>query len=197
MPRRRKPARLIFHKKDNEYFIHHGPLRQRTGCRGAGSLETAEEALKNYLSAIGEDRPNAASPDRITVGELLRLYAEGRDGKVQSPESLAYSIRPLGEFFGDMKLSEITPQRVIEYEDFRGKKRFRDQLNRSTSAGRATVRHDLGRLVAAINFCMRKNTLTPRSIFRCRATTSPRIGGSTELSWPGYCVLHRAIYADI
>lgn len=159
MPRPRKPARLYYRKDERQWVIRDGNAQHRTGF-GIGERGEAETALQEYLaSRKPAERRGPAHPGELAVGEVLARYADDVGETVSSPDTLAYSIKALAPFWGNLTCDAVkgttcraygkdrsTP-RDIAYSSKHGK-----EWTRTVSAKPSTVRRELGVLQAALNY---------------------------------------------
>jgi hypothetical protein len=132
MPRRRSPPRLLLDKARGQWIIKDGDTRIRTSCSEA-DRGTAEKRLADYL---GEKHQPTHGPDPLIADILLVYWREHLEHK-PSAENYRYGVSLLGEWWGEKRLSDITPANCRAY----GKGRTG-----------AAVRHDLEILRAAIRY---------------------------------------------
>lgn len=158
MPRHRKPARLYYRDDERQWVIRDGSVQKRTGY-GLGERGAAEDALAEYLrSRKPVSRIGPAHPGDLKVGEVLARYADDRGAGVASLDTLAYSIKALAPFWGDLTCDAVKGTTCRAYERERGKPRKIETktstgklLSRIVSARPSTVRRELGVLQAALN----------------------------------------------
>jgi integrase len=132
MPRRRSPPRLLLDKARGQWIIKDGGTRIRTGCSQT-DRGTAEKRLADYLGA--KHKPSFG-PDPLIADILLVYWREHLEHKL-SAENYRYGVNLLGEWWGEKRLSDITPANCRAY----GKGRTG-----------AAARHDLEILRAAIRY---------------------------------------------
>lgn len=144
MPRPAKGPRLVSSAKSPFYYIADTGIRAfSTGCT---SRPEAEKALSEYVAR--KHRTSASnSPENITCGEVLAIYAEEHAPTVADPERIGYAIEALLTFWGELKLSNVKSETCRRY----GKYRERAQ---------STIRRELGCLQAAINYAHREGYVT-------------------------------------
>lgn len=168
MPRARKPARLVWHPADEEWFIHDGPRRLRTGCRESRGGPAAEEALRRYLASKPLQLPKNAPSDEVSLGIVLAVYAKSRAGEVASADTLASCLERLADFWGDLTPSDVDSTRCAAYTAHRAKGFITrpsrgDRGARVVTAGSGTVRRELGVLQAALRHAKKERLV--REIF--------------------------------
>jgi integrase len=132
MPRRRSPPRLYLDKARRQWLIKDGGTRIRTG-----SSETERGQAEKHLAAyLGEKHKPSFGPDPLIADILLVYWREHLEHKT-SAENYRYGVRLLGDWWGEKRLSDITPANC-----------------RSFGKGRtdAAARHDLEILRAAIRY---------------------------------------------
>jgi integrase len=132
MPRRRSPPRLYLDKTRGQWIIRDGEKSVRTGCAEAERGE-AEKQLATYL---GEKHKPSFGPDPLIADILLVYWREHLEHKA-SAVNYRYSVGLVGEWWGDKRLSDVTPANCRAY----GKGRTQ-----------AAARHDLEILQAAIRY---------------------------------------------
>jgi integrase len=132
MPRRRSPPRLYLDKARRQWLIKDGGTRFRTGCSEAERGQ-AEKRLAEYL---GEKHQPSFGPDPLIADILLVYWREHLEHK-PSAYNYRYNIGKLGDWWGDKRLSDITPANCRAY----GKGRTE-----------AAARHDLEIMRAAIKY---------------------------------------------
>jgi integrase len=147
MPRRAQGPRLAWRDRGPKWSsfweIRDGKTRLSTGT---DSREEAEKALAAYIER--KHRPTGpASPDELSVGMCLAIYAEEHASSVASPERIGYAIDALYRFWGEQPVSIIRGETCRRYARERG-------------ASDGTVRRELGTLRAAINHCFKEGYLT-------------------------------------
>ncbi|MFD0981620.1 tyrosine-type recombinase/integrase [Tropicimonas aquimaris] len=143
MPQHAKGPRLYRRKDTGIYIIRDtGRGDQSTGTRDCREAETA---LARYLAE--RDRPRGpATPDQMTVSEVLVIYGTERAPKVKDPQRIAYAIQALVPFWGELPVSAIRDATVGHYTTAR---------NRAPG----TIRKELGVLKAALRYCADKGYL--------------------------------------
>lgn len=160
MPRPRKPARLYYRKDERQWVIRDDARQVRTG-HGLGERVEAEAALSAYLASRKPPaRRGPADPGELTVGEVLARYVDdrGADLEGKGPETLANAVIALTPYWAHLMCDSVkgttcraytreraTPRQVT-ITTRRGK-----TVERTHSAGPATVRRELGVLQAALN----------------------------------------------
>lgn len=82
----------------------------------------------------------------MQISEVLSYYEEHHAPTCATPERIEFAVSALMSFWGEMKLSEITPTSCRRYAE-----------HRNMAVG--TIRKELGTLVAAQNFLRREGKL--------------------------------------
>lgn len=143
MPQKRRPARLWLRPDTGTWFIKDGNKRIATDCAEA-DVSRAQEKLAEYIHA--NYRPTRSSrAAEVTVGDTLMIYLADKADSTARPKETAAMIDRVGDFFGDMLLTEIKGQICREYAFDRG------------NLGGA--RRDLEVMRAAINYYHAEHTL--------------------------------------
>lgn len=165
MPQRSKGPRLYWREGTDRESVweirdteNGRRIRQSTGT---AIRSEAEVALENYLTRKRRGS-GPASPEEMTVAEVLTIYAEGHAVDVAAPERIGYAIDALDDFWRDLSVSDVTKATCKRYAASRGK-------------AASTVRRELGTLQAAINHCAREGHLT-----QTRNVHLPEKGEATE-----------------
>ena len=133
----------MFRRNNGVYYIRDDQVFQSTGTR---SRREAESTLAKYIAT--KNRPTGpATPDQVTVSDVLRCYGEEHAPTVRDPERIAYAIQALVPILGDLPVSSVTGGICRRY---------------ATARDRAsgTVRKELSTLQAAINHSVREGYLT-------------------------------------
>jgi integrase len=132
MPRRRSPPRLYLDKDRRQWIIRDGSTRVRTSC-AESDRAGAEKRLAEY---IGEKHTPTPGPDPL-IADILIVYSREHLQHKPSAPNYAYNVGLLSKWWGDKKLSDVTPANCRAY----GKGRTQ-----------AATRHDLEILRAAIKY---------------------------------------------
>lgn len=143
MPRPRLPPRL-YQRADGRWVIRDGDAEHGTGCRsarGGPAPDAARAALAAYLSPRA--RPGRA--EQVAVADVLAAYAREIGPTLAAPASLAYAIRALAPWWGDLTCDAVRGETCRRYAASR------------PSAG--TARRELGVLQAALNHARREGRL--------------------------------------
>ena len=145
------PERRLFYIRDGAKFI-------ATGTRDRREADTA---LARYIAE--RDRPTGgpATPDQMTVANVLDIYGEKHAPTVRAPERIGYAIQALLPILGDLSVGSINSSVCRRYAESRDK-----------AAG--TVRKELGVLQAAINFAYSEGYLTATRKVRLPEKSAPR-----------------------
>jgi integrase len=104
MPRRRSPPRLYLDKARRQWLIKDGGTRIRTSC-SEDERGQAEKRLAEYLA---EKHQPAFGPDPLIADILLVYWREHLQHK-PSAGNYRYDVGKLGEWWGEKRLSDITP----------------------------------------------------------------------------------------
>lgn len=150
MPRPRKPARLVLRKwagKVPTWYIVDGRREVSTGCPES-DLSGAEKRLAIYTGAKYDPAKNAGKGLRIPVVEVLNVYLREHAPTVDRIDFLEATAKPIGDWWDTKWLSDVHKRNCAEYVDWRTQQIGRHGRNVS----RATARHDLKTLRAAINY---------------------------------------------
>jgi integrase len=150
MPRRSKGARLFLRKRKGReavYSIRDGSVEVSTGC-GADDVAGANKALSEYLAR--HFRPNTGERDlsRITIAEVLTMYAQDQPLDKPSRALIGYHMKALLPYWGEKSLADVKGSTCRKYHSSRG------GLVKSS-----TVRRELKTLQAAINHWHRESPL--------------------------------------
>lgn len=143
MPRPTLPARLVLYKHTPFWQIIDRGKKHSTGCR---SRSEAETVLAEYIRQ--RDRVcTSIEPDKITVADVLTIYAEEHAPTAADPARIGYAIEALLPFWSEMKVAHVKGETCRRY-----------MKERAKSAG--TMRRELGTLQAALNYCHREGYVT-------------------------------------
>ena len=150
MPRRSKGAHLFLRERKGReavYSIRDGSVEVSTGC-GADDVAGANKALSEYLAS--HFRPNTGERDlaRITIAEVLMVYAQDQPLDKPSRALIGYHMKALLPFWGEKSLADVKGSTCRKYHSSRG------GFVRSS-----TVRRELKTLQAAINHWHRESPL--------------------------------------
>lgn len=118
MPNPKRPARLWLRPTKSgpgRYIILFEGRQHATGCL-EGDVGGANDALQDFLRRLPKARPvGRRHPQEVTIAEALTAYLEHRtsahaDGTVleKRPAEFMKRISDLNEFWGGMRVSEIT-----------------------------------------------------------------------------------------
>lgn len=110
----------------------------------------ARDAAKAALAGFREAEADAdRAENSLTADDLIDQYLDNLDLARKSPGQ-KYNLAAVRRYFSDRIMSEITPDDIHQYTQFRrGKSRVSD----------GTIRRELGALTATINFAVRKKLL--------------------------------------
>ena len=160
MPQQAKGPRLYLRKDTGIWLIRDtGRGEISTGTRNRSE---AEKALGQYLAE--RDRPRGpATPDAMTVADVLSTYATEHAPTVSDPARIGYAIEPLVAFWGDLPVSAIRKETCRAYGRQRRKVIKRDSKTKevleTAPVAVGTIRKELGTLAAAVNYCAEEGYL--------------------------------------
>lgn len=144
MPRQAKGARLYRRPESGIYVIRDTGRKQQS--TGTTDRRKAEATLARYIAE--RDRPTGpATPDQMTVDDVLTVYGDEHAPTVKDPARIAYGIQALVPILGELPVGNINGQVCRLYQ-------------RKRNRAPATVRKELGTLQAAINYCHAEGYLT-------------------------------------
>ena len=157
MPRKSAGARLYEHPERKLFYIRDGSRFISTGTR---DRREAEAALARHIAE--RDRPaGPATPDRLTVADVLDVYGREHAPTVRAPARIGYAITAINPILGNLPVGSINGSVCRRYERTRGK-------------APGTVRKELGVLQAAINYAYAEGYLTAPVKVRLPAKPAPR-----------------------
>lgn len=142
MPNKSKGVRLWLRRGKTEsastWIIRDGSTQVRTGC---GYLES-EQAQRKLASYINEkytpDRQRNRDPSKISLADVLNIYAEDVGPKIKRPEELGQRIIALLSFFGARSLGDVNGPLCRAYVEQRG---FVSMARRELEDLRAAINH--------------------------------------------------------
>ena len=163
MPNRPRGARLYLRRDRGIYIIRDGNRFHSTRTRNRSE---AEAALARYIAEKG--RPSGpATPDKVTIGEVLDIYGREHAPSVKDPARIAYAIDALAPFFGSLPVGSIKGEVCRRY----------GRMRKTRSGGPVkpgTIRKELGVLQAALNYCVSEGYLTVAPRVKLPAKPAPR-----------------------
>lgn len=139
MPRRRQPPRLYPDQKRRQWVIRDGAHFERTGCT-LEQIQDAEQKLQGYLARKYSPR-SSGSP---LIADILMVYLDEHIVHTRSRKSNESAIKGIAAWWGDKRVSDITPDNCRAYVAHKGRSRF-------------AARHDLEALRAAVNYWHKSN----------------------------------------
>lgn len=143
MPQKRKPARLWLRPDTGTWFIKHGSKRIATDCN-EDDVAAAQRKLAEYIAR--NHRPNRSScAAEVKIDDVIFIYANEKAPTTARPKETVAMLDRVGDFFGDMFLTEIKGQTCRDYV-----------LDRGNFGG---ARRDLEVMRAAINYYHAEHTL--------------------------------------
>lgn len=148
MPRPNRGPKLVpLKKRGGIYYIRWtetGRSHERsTGTRDIGQ---AQEALANFIRRQFR-KGGPCDPGSLPIIDALENYALEHAPTTAAPARIAYAIDALGPYWGDLIVSDVTPETCKAYQEHRG-----------VSDG--TIRREFGVLRAAINHEVKHGRLT-------------------------------------
>lgn len=132
MPRRKAGPRLYLDRKRGQWVIRDGARFVRTGCLERDGAD-AEKALALYLG--NKYQPKISSEPLIA--DILLAYSTDILAHSRAPGNAAYNVASLADWWGAMKVSEVTPGHCRAY---------------ATTKTPSAARRDLEVFRAAINY---------------------------------------------
>ena len=133
----RKPGRANWAIYDGGRYI----------STGTSDSRKAEAILTRYIAERERPSEGPATPERITVAEVLDIYGREHAPTVRDPVRIGYAISALEKILGSLSVSMLNRPVCRRY----GVQRGRSQ---------GTIRKELGVLGAAINYCHAEGYLT-------------------------------------
>lgn len=156
MPRKAKGPRLYWRADKATWIIRDTGRPDRS--TGTGDRRAAESALAAYI-ASKDTITDTRHPDRVTVAEVLDIYAREHGATVAAPQRIGEAIDVLLGFWADLMVSDVKAETCRRY----GRSRVRtfkqkpDQPHRpSQPIANGTLRRELNVLQAAINYAHRE-----------------------------------------
>lgn len=161
MPRRSKGARLFLRERKGReavYVIRDGSVEVSTGC-GADDVAGANKALSEYLAK--HFRPNTGERDlaRITIAEVLMVYAQDQPPDKPSRALIGYHMKALLPFWGEKSLADVKGSTCRKYLNLRTSRSKMSCRGGDRGITPSTVRRELKTLQAAINHWHRESPL--------------------------------------
>lgn len=154
MPRPAKGARLWFRRDHGVFYIRDTGHPDRS--TGTSDRSEAERKLAAYIAAKGTVA-GTRHPDRITVTEVLDIYAREHAPLTAAPQRIGYAVDSLIRFWGNLTLADVKGETCRRYARSRVRS-YKDGSTRPLSDG--TTRRELNVLQAAINYCLREGYIT-------------------------------------
>ena len=127
MPRRKKGIRLWLRPKRRDrtgvrnatWIILDGEKHIATGC-AADEIAAAEAKLADYVAAKYQPTRKARDIEEIDVADVLAIYYEDCRERQADFAKFKGRLERLNEFWGGMKLAEVTGQSCRKYAASRG-----------------------------------------------------------------------------
>ena len=102
------------------WYVRDGKSRFSTGCE-QGDHRGARDALAAYLArAIGAPKFGDGDPDRVTVSDVLALYAADKADANSRPKEARARLLRLDAGLGHLAVNAITPTACLDYARGRG-----------------------------------------------------------------------------
>lgn len=139
-----------------------------TGARGSDGERIAEQRLADYLVSKAPEQKGPAQPSEIAIGDILTAYIRGKGGKASDKARIANAILALSPFWANKTADAIKASTCAAYAReraiprplyYRKGPKAGQPMNRTVSAGSATVRRELGVLQAAVNEAHREGLI--------------------------------------
>lgn len=157
MPRPKKPARL-WQNKQGDWIILDSGKQTRTGHRGSGGRQPAEEALARYLSRRLALPSSPQSPQDVPISVVLANYLENLPEEVLAPERQAYAVKALAPFWGAKTCGDVVERNCRDYVRWRQNGDAEKHSRKTISA--TTARRELGTLRAALKKALSDGIIT-------------------------------------
>lgn len=167
MPRRNSGPKMVWKASRGRYYIYW----YKSGRRFQKSTQHSElhkaqrvfaAFLKDWIHIDG-----SAIPSELRVTEALRYYYHEHGKNCVDSERIDCSIKALTEFWSGRSVSDINNSSCRKYLQFR-------QEKHPKGIKPATVRKDLGTLVAALNFCVLDGKLSHAPRIRLPDKSPPK-----------------------
>jgi len=139
------PPRL--HQADNGwwYVLYHEHGRGQRKALRTQDQKIAAERFSGWIDQYQLDTKISLDP---TISEILDLwFNQWVDGRMLSQERYPSVINNLNQHFGDMPVSSVLREHSVKYQKLR-----RSGIIGRCPASESTIRHELTRLRAALNF---------------------------------------------
>lgn len=161
MPRRKLDRpNFRLNLRRGRYFIDYtDPDTGRTRSVSTGTAErrAAEVYRDQWLAGRSQPPP----PERPTIAEILRGYQAARQGRIQAPETLRYSMLPLLKHVGNLKPHMLASR---TYVDARSADGVRD----------GTIRREVVVLRAALNWALKERWIEASPYIEAPGSGPPR-----------------------
>lgn len=160
MPRPRKPARLYCRPDTDEWVIRDGGKDTRTGHRGPGGRQPAENALARYLAQRLATPTAPLVPDDVSISVVLARYLQDVRPDMAAPERQAYAVKQLVLYWSGKTCGQVSEQNCRAYV--------------KTRKSPSTARRELSVLRAALNKAHRDRILLGAPAVWLPPTGKPR-----------------------
>lgn len=158
MPRLAQGPHLFFREREGRWYIRDGKKERSTGCP-LGDRRGAEVALQTYLA--GKHAPDFGNgdPSRVSVLDVLQLYATEHAPQTARPDIVGSALPHLADFFDTFTVAQVTKGTCRRYVDWRtaqASARHKDPVT-APRVSLATARRELEVLSAALNYAHGEN----------------------------------------
>lgn len=139
MPKKNRGPKLEWRPERGNYeIIWFDKGKRRRLSTGESSLGKATQILKEHI-----ERTKRRAVSRL-IDDVLADYQEEHAPNTASPAGIAYSVRNLEPFFGDLAVEEITKAKCQEYCAWRraAKAVSNDTLRKELNILKAALNHD-------------------------------------------------------
>lgn len=147
MPRKNSGPKLIWNASRGRYYIRWyesgRKIQKSTQHSDLANAQRVYAAFLEDLLRIGE----STSPSELPNSDALRYYYREHGSGCADAKRIAYSIKVLTDFWSDKSVSDVNQASGRQFLRYR-------EASRPQGIKPATVRKDLGTLVAALNFCV-------------------------------------------
>lgn len=135
------------------FWYERGTKRERASGIFDSRAAKEAEAWKQKLIAARERPSGPATPDGITVAQVLDYYGKEHAPTTIAADRIGYAIDALLPFWGEQKVSAIKGETCRAYARSRTKRIKDGKRFKTVPVAPATVRRELGVLGAALNHC--------------------------------------------
>ena len=129
MPRRRLPVRLRLRKARADraaiWVILDGEKEISTRA-GADAVQTAQEALEEYLASRHRPPAGEPNPASLLVAEVIATYLREHAPKSRSADWIGHTAEAILEWRGDKPLSAVRGEYCRMYVSWRTAQRIKE-----------------------------------------------------------------------